>query len=363
MGINPVWMDGVMKGLREKGNEGMRVALAYRLEKELQNKTLEHVLADHISLSTVAERTAAAADIQQGIWDGYSSKNILLTDEQAKNRLNHALDGRSTEEKGKWLVNFLNAADSTGVQGFREDPRWEHLRDVETFQQQDISDLLELTTLVIDDGAEFIARQEFSVMEKGLGNISRNIVELQMNSGAQYAEAYAAAMYIISKQTGGDQTQTPYQMGTLAVASVEGSRILAQYHYGKIKLEEAMPALKAVARTFLVNSVALAIRMGYAYITYHVVISVAAPLLMGHIALLCVLALGLTAAVFFGHSQNQVVKNVTSIWNGVKSILRQTVEFFEGFVKPHDNQPVNTVALPTAQVVSVDEVKVNPIRV
>lgn len=357
--LNEMWMDSVMDNLHARCKDMRTAVLAFKLQKELDNKSLGHLLADHLPASDPSEIDVDAKDINLGLSEGYDNMHDQMTNDQVKSRLNHDVDGLGYNEQGKWLVNFLHSATAIGQEAFQEDPRWQLLKNAENFQQQDVFDLMDLIDQYTDNFADVLARQEFKVMERGLDTLPKEIIDLQMNSGSRFTEAYAAAMYIISRQNGTNDEMTPYQIGSLAVASVESSRVLAQYHYGRLRFEAALPKLKAIIKNFLVNSIALTIRLEMAASLGSFVFGTLTSLVLGHTAILAVLSLGLAAAVFFAYSQDQAVSELTFLWKDVKSIFSQVSSFFKRFVSPVQNE---TMVAEPEQVVATLPVSTDSIH-
>ena len=209
MKMNEKWLNEVMRGISEKSVTLGQVVLTNRLYKELETKSLEQVFIEHLPVSDTAELKADASDIHNAIEKMYNGFDEQVNELRAEAYLNKALDGYSCNEQGKCLVNFLICAASVKPDGFEENSRWKELKTADSFQQEDIADLMAMVHQCIENSAGFLARQEFLVMEHSLENLSHKVVETQMNSGIAYAHAYAAAMYIMNKHQDTQQEVTP----------------------------------------------------------------------------------------------------------------------------------------------------------
>ena len=331
---NENWISRVMDGIGKKNEDLQTAVLAHRLMKDMEAKSVEEVLTDHLPASAPDQLAHAAKDIHDAVQAAYANMDEQMTADNMQTHLNSMLDGLSCDEQGKWLVNLLNCAAAAGSTCIEEEPRWDELRSANSFEPQDVQDLIDMSIRATESHAGFLVRQEFSVMEHALDRLSPEVIEEQMNSGPMYAEAYAAAMYIISKQTGTQQDVPPYQMGLLAAGCVESSRILAQYHCHKLEAEEAFPKLKNVEKQILVKGMAFALRLGIAYVVGNAVLYFLVHTWPVHIGVILAVTLGVSCASFFGFSQERAVEAVTTIWNGVKSILGAIVGFLWGSPEP-----------------------------
>lgn len=323
-------MGQVMEGIGSKIEDMKTYVLANRLRKDMESKTMEEVLAEHLPASGSEELVLAAQNMRDAVRKTYEGLDEQMTADQMKMHLNSMLNGLNCDQQGRWLVNLLNCAEVTRVTGLEEDPRWMDLRDADSYQPQDVRELIDMAVRATEDHAGFLARQEFSVMEHLLDRLPQTVIEEQMNSGSRFAEAYAAAMYIVSRQTGVQQDVHPYQMGLLAANCVEGSRILAQVHCNKLKAKEALPLLKNLVKQILVQSMAFALRLGVAYAVGKAVFGVLVFTWPVHINVILVAALGMAVVAFLGYTQEQAVEAITNVWNGVKSIVQGVINFFRG---------------------------------
>jgi len=201
MKINEKWLENVNQGISDASHELKVVALANKLHKQLENKSLEQVLQEYLPASDAAERMEAARQMEDAISEMYDSLKETVTDDQVKARLNKALGCHRPQDQGKYLVNLLNCFAEANGSEFPDSQLWQAMKEQEDFTQEEVKQLLDLTVKTINTNAGFLARQEFLVMEHSLGNLSQSMTQLHMNSGSQYAKAYAAAMYITRCQS------------------------------------------------------------------------------------------------------------------------------------------------------------------
>lgn len=337
------WKDSIMERISEKALELKEVALANRLQKELDTLSLEQILVKHLPASDPAALKIAADDMQHAIDEMYTGFGEQVTDDWVEAQFNSVLADHSPDEQGKWLVSFIYCAQAVQPDVLQNEPRWEELKNAETFQAQDVVVLLELAAKCTDENATFLARQEFRVMESTLQNLPYELIETQMNSGPQYAAAYAASMYITRKQsvdqqqTGDGVETTPYQLGALAANAVESSTILAQYHFGKVRVEDAIPKLQAQAKRMmtimgkgLLQALAVGVRLIPSYF-------------MGKLFFVLLIGCGVTSTIvlfgvpllmatltFLNFSQEETVEELTAVWDSVKRFVHKLVNFFRG---------------------------------
>jgi len=324
-----------MTALGNKAIELKQLVLANQLQKELADKPLEQVLTSHLPASDQAQLKTAAEDIHRGVEESYSGLDEKVTDAWKEAHLNSALDGRNCNEKGEYLIKLLDCA--AAVNPGDEDPRLVQLREADSYQEQDVNELMDMVVRRIDNSAGFLARQEFFVMEQALERLPAATVEAQMNSGPAYAEAYAAAMYITNKQSDAAQKASPYQMGLLAANSVESSHLLALYHYGKLRLEDLMSKVREMAERMLtlstkvmLQALALGIRVGLAYVAGDWLYSFLMAMAITNTGVLLLIPIGLAVLVFLDYPQEEAVEDLTAIWNGVKRFVERIVAFFKG---------------------------------
>lgn len=360
------WKDGIMDCISEKALELKEVALANRLHKELETLSLEQILVKHLPASDPAQLKTAADDMQHAIDEMYTGLGEQVTNGWVEAQFNSVLADHSPDEQGKWLVNFIHCAQTVQSDVLQDEPRWKELQNTETFQAQDVAVLLELATKCTEENAAFLARQEFRVMENTLQKLPYELVEAQMNSGPQYAAAYAASMYIIRKQSTDQQRNddkveaTPYQLGALAANAVESSRILAQYHFGKVRLEDAIPKLQAQAKrmmTIIGKGLLQALAVGVRLIPSYFMAKLFLVLLIGvgvtSTIVLWGVPLMIATLTFLNFSQEETVEELTGVWNSVKRLISKLVNFLKGgHETASETDEEKPVSLETVQEVS-----------
>ena len=327
-------LEQVENKLSEKSADMKRVFLADKLHKHLQEKSMEQVLSEQLPAEDADQLKAVARELYKGIDDMYASLDSQVSDEQVKARLNKALADRSMDERGKYLVNLLNCSAVANSTDLEEEPRWQQLKDAENFQKEDVDLLLNMVSRTIDNHAGFMARQEFLVAERALDNHSPDLLEKQMNSGKDYAAAYAAANYITSRQPGAQDTRTACAMGQQAAHAVESCHILALYHCGKLRMEEAMPKLKALAKELLVQAVALTFRVTGSVLLGMIVYDLFFGFGLTDPILLMIAAVSYGALVFFACTQDEMVEMVLGIWEGCKALIGKIMSLFRGDAPP-----------------------------
>lgn len=334
--VNQDWAASVREEISEKVTEFKQVALAGRLEKELETLSLEQLLANHLPASDSGQIQAAAGDIEHAVDEMYTGLNEKVTDNWMEAELNRVLADRDPDKQGRSLVNILRSFEKANMYALQEATDWEELREKETFQEQDVARLLPLAINCMGQGAGFMVRQEFEVMENTLSSLPYTVVEAQMNSGPRYAVAYAAAMYIQQKQSQPAEDEalpTPYQLGLLAANAVESSRILAQYHFGKIRLEEAVPDLLALKRrllTFAATALLQTAAFGLRLFESAVLAKVTLLLLMSagvtSTTALWAAPLLMATLIFLNCPQQEAVDELVRVWNGVKGLVSRLIE-------------------------------------
>ena len=339
MKTNKAWMNNVTEKISEKYTELKLVVLANKLHSELESKALEQVLAEHLPVAESEKLSSAAADMKHAIDEMYSGLDEKVDYNQVTAFLNSSLDGLTTDEKGIMLVNLLNCAAATNPDILTDKTHWTDLCGAESFTEENITELRNLATQTLDSNAGFLARQEFLAMEGALAKLPCATVEAQINSGPKYAEAYAAAMYITDQHTPSNLGLTPYQLGIQAANNVESSRILAMYHYGKLRAEDAIEKLKAVSFKFLTYAYryAIAFALGVGAVLSVAVIASAVYLLT---ELLYSAGLGTLAIVTFSaligslfvdlYSPEEAAEDVSRIWSDIKDFISSVINFFRG---------------------------------
>lgn len=351
--VNNDWVSSVMDSASEKVTEFKQIALAGRLEKELETLPLEQILANHLPASDFDQIKSDANEIQHGVDEMYNGLNKQITDKWVEAELNCVLADCDINKQGRSLVNILRSFEATNVCALQETSGWEELREKESFQEQDVAKLLTLATNCMDQSAGFMIRQEFQVMESTLDRLPYKLVEAQMNSGPRYAVAYAAAMYIVQKQSQpvkDEPVPTPYQLGLLAVNAVESSQILAQYHFGKIRLEDAIPKLQVLATrllTFaakaLLQIAAFGLRIFESAVLAKVTLMFLTVMGVTSTTILWAAPLLVATLTFLNSPQQEAVNELVTVWNGVKDLVSKLVSKITGLHTEGDELLLATV--------------------
>lgn len=302
-----------------------QVVLAKKMYEELKNKSLSEVLKKQLPATEEKALEKAAEDMLKGIEDMYSGLDEKVDSDQVEKTLNEVLKGLNPDKQGKILVNLLNCMKAVECCKLDDNMTLERLSKEETLDDYDVEELMSLVKSSVSRSAGFMIRQEFEPLKNRLGKVSPEVIESQMNSGREYAKAYAAAMYITVKGMEEYQEMTPYELGLLAAKNVESSKLLANYHYGKIKWDEMKEKIKSMSekmltlacKTFL-SVAAFGIKgyMGYLLgeIAFKLLVSLSvtsAP----------VLALGTIAGVIIGFTtfrQEEIEELLTNAWENIK---------------------------------------------
>ena len=327
---NNMIMDKLTDTINAKSTEVKQFFLAKKLYKELESKSLEQILKDHLKATSPDLLKTAASDMQRAIREMYDNCGSHLTNAQIEAQLNKILDGYDCCEQGKRLVNLLHCAKAVTPDLFVGPTylHWEKLKNAETYTAADVAMLLELARIAITHNASFLARREFMVMHNALTHMSVNLAELQMNSGAKYAEAYAAAMYIVSKQSSvtPQEALSPYQMALAAANAVESSTILAKAHLGQMRAEEALEKLEELAKKMLtcvgkltLHLSAFAVRVGMSCLAADAVLDIMLALSVTNSLLLLVIPFVMFAANFSVFTHEEIVCVLTDIWENIKA--------------------------------------------
>lgn len=336
MSNNENRVNSILNTAGEKVAELKKVSLANKFHKELETKSMEQILAELLPASDAEQLRKDAAAMEDAVEQMYTDMDAEVTNAWIENRLNSALEGHSTNDQGKWLVNLLHCAVSANSEVLDGNARWQELQATENFQEADVTDLMNLVTESIADSAGFMARQEFLAMEKILDRLPQDMAEAQMNSGSSYAKAYAMAMYITHKRSGSTEQITAAQIGLLAANAVESSRLLAQYHLGKIRLEDLMAKLKnlakkalAVAGEILLELVAIGVDIAMMYLAAEVLFGIL--IAVGTTEMLALfVSLVVVIMAYSDYPHEDTVAFVEDVWNGVKQFVQGIIRFFRG---------------------------------
>jgi len=336
MSNNENRVNSILYTVGEKAAELKQVVLANKFHKELETKSMAQILAEQLPASDAEQLQKDAAAMEDAIEQMYADMDTQVTDAWIKTRLNNALDGHDVNDQGKWLVSLLNCAVSANSEVLDDNARWQELRETANFKEADVADLMDLVTESISDSAGFMARQEFFAMEKGLDQLPQNLTEAQLNSGPAYAEAYAMAMYINHKRSGSTEQITAAQMGLMSANAVESSSLLAQYHLGKLRIQDLMAKLKnlakkalAVAGEILLELVAIGVDAAMMYLAaealFGILIAVGTAETLALIVSLVVVILA-----YNDYPHEETVAFVEDVWNGVKQLVQGIIRFFRG---------------------------------
>lgn len=346
--------DETLQLLGKKHAEAKLLLMANRLHKELADKPLEQVLAEHLPATAPDKRRTAAENIHRGVEQFYSSLDEQVGADWRKEHLNRPLDGRSCDEKCRYLIQLLDCAGAVQPDQ-AQGPRLEQLRAAERFQESDVEELLDMVSQRIENNAGFAARREFLVMEEALGKLPDSVVQAQMNSGPAYAEAYAAAMYITAEQSSEATELLPYQMGLLAATSVEKSNLLAQYHYGKLRLKALIAKLKEMiermltfAGEMLLFDLALGVRVYAGYSAGACIFNMLTTLSVTNTFVLFLIPFGFAVWGFLTWSQEEMMENLSSFWQSAKNLFAKVVAFFRG-------ETVSSAPVEAVQTVTIEE--------
>ena len=329
-------IDSMMNTVGEKFTELKQLALANQLYKELATKTVEQILAEALPVSDGAQLRKDAAALEDAIARMYTDMDSNITEAWIKARLNSALNGHDANHQGKWLVSLLRCAVSANSEVLEDNARWQELQKATSFREADVAELVSLVTESISDSAGFMARQEFQAMEKILDRLPQDISEAQMNSGAAYAKAYAMAMYIDHKRSGSTEQITAAQLGLVAANAVESSKLLAQYHLGKLRAEDLMAKLLsfakkalAVAGEILLELVAVGVDIAMMSLTaaalFDILIAVGAAQTLALVVALVVVSLAYSA-----YPHEKTVAFVEDVWKVIQNIVQGIIRFFRG---------------------------------
>lgn len=336
MSNNENRVNSILNTASEKVAELKKVTLANKLHKELETKSMEQILAELLPATEAEQLRKDAAAMEDAIEQMYADMDTQVTDTWIKTRLNNALDGHDVNDQGEWLVNLLHCAVSANSEVLEGNARWQELQATENFKEADVADLMDLVTESISDSAGFMARQEFFAMEKVLDRLPQYLTEAQMNSGPAYAKAYAMAMYINHKRSGSTDQITAAQMGLMAANAVESSSLLAQYHLGKLRMQDLMAKLKnlakkalAVAGEILLELVAIGVDAAMMYLAaealFGILIAVGTAEMLALIVSLVVVILA-----YNDYPHEETVAFVEDVWNGVKQFVQGIIRFFRG---------------------------------
>lgn len=337
MSNNENRVNSILNTAGEKVAELKKVALANKFHKELETKSMAQILAEQLPASDAEQLRKDAKAMEDAVEQMYTDMDAEVTNAWIESRLNSTLEGHSTNDQGKWLVNLLRCAISANSEVLDGNARWHELQEAESFQEADVTDLMNLVTESIADSAGFMARQEFLAMENILDKLPQEMTDAQMNSGRVYAKAYAMAMYITHKRSGSTEPITAAQIGLMAANSVESSRLLAQYHFGKIRLEDLMAKLKnlakkalAVAGEILLELVAMGLGIAMAYLAMDALFSILIAVGIAESLSLIISVVVVVALVYTNYSPEETVAFVEDVWNGVKQLVQGIIRFFRG---------------------------------
>lgn len=354
--MNDQWVNSVLESASEKAQGLKQVLLANQLYSELESLPLNQVLANHLPASDSVQIQAASDEIQNGVDEVYDGLNAQVTDAWVEATLNSSLEHCDVDHRGKYLVSLIRCFEMDGVDALQKNSRWQEIQNQENFQPQDVTELLALAASCASQNAGFLARQEFLVMEHTLDKLPYELVEAQMGSGPRYALAYAASMYITEKQTvspqqtDGQPAPAPYQLGLLAANAVESSQILAQYHFGKVRLEDAMVKLRALAGRMLAFAGKAALQaMAFGLRIFESAVIARISFLLLTVAgvtsttALWVIPLLAGTLIFLNFPQQEAVGELMAVWDGVKSLLSALYAQMTGLLKGNQETAASIV--------------------
>lgn len=212
----------------------------------------------------IRKGTASAEDIADQLHDGVSQFYMDLDEKTdstwVKNKLGSAMDGLSSSKQGEYLVKLIQSCGNLGDDARKylaDHADWNHLEGMTDFSAEQVQQLLDIADDVLNMGAGFMQSQAFRVMESHWDKVSDADWNELLGSGREYADAYAAALYICE-----DSGLAPEQLGLTAASSVEGCGLLAQYRFSKHSFEELKARFIRNAKAFLTKMAAHTLRKG-----------------------------------------------------------------------------------------------------
>lgn len=326
-------MTNIFDDLSKMGVELKQVLLANKLSKEMETEPLMTVLRKHLPEYDINNLEADAAAMKNAIDDMYNSMNQEADDAWVDSQLNAAMENCSIQQKGEYLVRMLQCSLAVMPDQVVFQTRWSELADKEVFEAQDVAELFDIVRTCISGRAGFLARQEFQVMRSSLADLPEDLVEMQLNSGKYYAQAYAAAIYI----TSGDNPLNAYQVGVQAAKAVESCKLLAQYHYGKARFEDVLPKLENFAKAALTCVGKAMLHMMAVGISFTLAVSVGifvvdtlatATILSEGAILVAGLAAGaLTSDIV---DKDSVREALVDVWHGIRYLVSKIAAFLSG---------------------------------
>lgn len=372
-------VNNVLDQLSQKHRELEQVVLANRLynrmhpeqtvmgvlrdeDKPLQPRNLEELLAEHLPFADEAQLKTDAQKLRRGVRSIYDSLEEEITDRWVEAKLNHALEGRSDNEKGRFLValvKYLRSAD------LELPVSWRQLENADTFQECHIRELVSIVNTCAEHNAGFLARQEYRIMEHILERLPEEAINAQHNSGVAYAEAYAASLYITAHQDPGQSAPSPWALGAQAATAVEGSHLLAQAALNRNRLMVVMPKLKALfKRLEIFCAVEVLPRLAeYSSLLLLNAMVACAPITImllegvtGITALVLVSAVCMvyTTGEYTRITDNSIVESdISALWNGIKGIIRRIGDWVLGTREQpftNTNSPVNNTPIQTSHI-------------
>lgn len=329
-------MENVLQCISGLNDILKQAMLAKTIDEELEYWNLSDVLGKHLPVTDPDKRSEAAEKLFAGVQDFYNQLGSKADDVWMERQLNKGLGNLDPQEQGRWLTNFLHCAKNASSDLAIDETYLNELSNRSTYSEADVNALIGKIKEMIHQQAGFMASQEFAVMADHLASFSEETIQQMMNSGQETALSYAAAMYITCETNEVADAMTAYQLGLMAAEAVESNKLLAQYHLGKLRLEELMEQLLDLGKKLLATAVpylmevsAFALRVGGVALMADLFINLAATFFSPVAPIVVVVAIvGAAYLVMKNFTQEDAKEVIGSVWDGVKQFAKKIYRIF-----------------------------------
>lgn len=208
---------------------------------------LEEYLIKKLPLLSESEIKDAVSSMREGVERQYSSQNQSLSLEEVKKILTAGLEDLNDHDRAQYLLRLLDGwmhANPLLKLADEDLARVEELSDAQEFSQEDVRYLLDLTVKRLEEESSLLVTQAFAAMKLSLQAMSKQGVEIMVDTGKNVALAQAAACFLLQQSDGIPRlagqdisTLSAYELGVLSAVTVESSKVMALYAAGKVHID------------------------------------------------------------------------------------------------------------------------------
>lgn len=234
------------------------VHLAHRVSGKMEDgATVEEVVGSYLPLTDPQKLHEDMENLKNGVNSVYTSLDETVDEQWVSQHLNHAMTDLNNRDRVKYLANIIEMAPAGSLDRESMD-KVEAIQDAGEFTDEDVAFLVKVTQEVLSGHAGALKRSSVMAMDHSMHLLPKDAVKELMNAGADTALAYGAAYYVLAQcgetpwgADGGMVEKLPYCMGATAAANIEGSRLMALYYAGKIRLTVLTEKLKSLYETVI----------------------------------------------------------------------------------------------------------------